>query len=70
MNFVDCRSSTWKTTARLRSRPRRPRWSAGDRAQPLDRIGQRRRRCARPSAIASFIVRSKIEMRRSSLLRK
>ena len=25
MNLVDCRSSTWKTTARLRSRPRRSR---------------------------------------------
>ena len=27
MNFVDCRSSTWKTTARSRSRPRRSRCS-------------------------------------------
>ena len=41
-----------------------------DLAQPLDRVGRARRRSARPSAIASFIVRSKIEMRRSSLLRK
>ena len=52
MNFVDCRSSTWKTTARLRSRPRRARCSAREARQPLARIAQRRRRRARPSAIA------------------
>ena len=42
---------------------------ARDLPQPLDRIVEAPTLC-RPSAIASFIVRSKIEMRRSSLPRK
>ena len=69
MNFVDCRSSTWKTTASARSRPEPVEVEPGDLAQALDGIVEGAD-AGRPSAIASFIVRSKIEMRRSSLPRK
>src|SRR6185503_4460991 len=69
MNLVDCRSSTWKTTARLRSRPMRSRWTRGiSRSCAIGSVSGATQ--ARPSAIAARIVRSKIETRRSSLPRK
>ena len=46
MNLVDWRSSTWKTMARLRSRPSRARWR---RAKPPEPLGaDRARRRPRP----------------------
>ena len=60
MNLIDWRSSTWKTIARLRSRPRRARCSRANRRSrsPGSRMSAT---AAAPSANASCIVRSKIE---------